>query len=567
MKKLDVIEINDLEVFAYHGVMPEENVVGQKFCVSVKMYVDITRAGKDDDIDTTVNYAKVCADIKSFVENNTFNLIEAVAYKLADMLLKSYGAVQNVLVQVKKPWAPIHQPINNVSVKIERGWHQAYLSLGSNMGDKKQHLDKAVSALKSDDGIIVETVSDYAVTAPVGFTEQDDFLNAAVSVRTLYSPHELLEAVNRIESEDGRKREIHWGPRTIDIDIILYDDIVIGDKELNIPHPRMLEREFVLKPLAKIAPYAVHPVKGKNMTKLLEEFYEQSRYVSGMEYETGFEGINSLAVNKDTRIAYFGVEGTHTQRAMESYFGENGYMACAMPKFSDVMKAVECGEVDYGVVPIENSSTGGITDIYDHIGDYNIYIVGEQIIKIDQALLGIKGSRIEDIKKIYSHPQGIMQCPAFFESHPDIIPVEKASTAEGARLVLEENDKSVAAIAGVQAAKVYGLDILDGAINDENNNSTRFVILSGKKQYMSNSRKISISFELKHESGALYRILSHFYHNGINLEKIESRPIPEKTWEYRFFVDIAGNLKMQGVKNALAVLNRDADNVRIIGNY
>lgn len=567
MSKLDVISIDELEVFAYHGVMPEENVVGQKFCVSVSMYVDTALAGRRDDIGLTINYAEVCEDIKKFVEGNTFKLIEAVAQKLADMLLKKYKTVQKITVEIKKPWAPIHLPLNNVSVRIERGWHEVYLSLGSNMGDRKSNLDNAVAELENDACIEVCSVSDYIVTAPVGFTEQDDFLNAAVMVKTLYEPHELLAAINGIEASGGRKREIHWGPRTIDIDIILYDKLVIGDEKLNIPHPEMLNREFVLRPLAQIAPYALHPVRGKNVAKLLEEFYENTKYVSGTDYEIEFKGINSLPVSAETKIAYFGTEGTYSQRAMESFFGEGGYRSFAIPSFTDVMGAVESGEADYGVVPIENSSTGGITDIYDHIGDYNIYIVGEQIIKIEHALLGLPGSSTEDIKKVYSHIQGIMQCPSFFEAHPHIRPVEKSSTAEGARLVVEGNDRSVGAIAGVQAARVYGLDILENVINDRNNNSTRFVILSGRKIYIDSSRKISISFELKHESGALYRILSHFYHNGINLEKIESRPIPEKTWEYRFFVDIAGNLKMQGVKNALSVINRDADNVRIIGNY
>lgn len=567
MSKLDVITIDELAVFAYHGVMPEENVVGQKFCVSVSMYTDISAAGRRDDIDLTINYAKVCGDIKAFVEGNTFKLIEAVAQKLADMLLKKYKAVQKVTVEIKKPWAPIHLPVNNVSVKIERAWHEAYLSLGSNMGDRKCNLDNAVAALRADDCIDVCEVADYIVTAPVGFTEQDDFLNTAVKIKTLYSPHELLSVIHKAEEAGGRKREFHWGPRTIDIDILLYDDSIVGDDRLNIPHPEMLNREFVLRPLAQIAPYALHPVCGKNAAKLLEEFYEQTKYVSGTEYEFDFNGIDSLSVTPDTRIAYFGTEGSYSQRAMESFFGEGGYSSFAIPSFTDVMRAVENGEADYGVVPIENSSTGGITDIYDHIGDYNIYIVGEQIIKIEHALLGLAGSSTEDIKKVYSHIQGIMQCPSFFEAHPQIQPIEKSSTAEGARLVVEGNDRSVGAIAGVQAARVYGLDILENVINDSTNNRTRFVILSGRKIYANSSRKISISFELKHESGALYRILSHFFHNGINLEKIESRPIPEKTWEYRFFVDIAGNLKMQGVKNALSVINRDADNVRIIGNY
>lgn len=145
--------------------------------------------------------------------------------------------------------------------------------------------------------------------------------------------------------------------------------------------------------------------------------------------------------------------------------------------------------------------------------------------------------------------------------------MEVGSTAQGAKRVADDHDPSKGAIAGVQAAKVYDLNVIENAINDQGNNSTRFVILTKAKNYINNSKKISISFEVKHESGALYRILSHFYNNGINLEKIESRPIPGKNWEYRFFVDIAGNLKMQGVKNALYATENDADNVKILGNY
>lgn len=264
---------------------------------------------------------------------------------------------------------------------------------------------------------------------------------------------------------------------------------------------------------------------------------------------------------------YFGDEGSYSQQAMERFFGKGGYISYARQKFTDVMKAVSEGEADYGVVPIENSSTGGITDIYDHMLEYNIHIVGEQIIKIEHALLAKKGVKAEDICKVYSHSQGIRQCSSFFNSHPEIEAIAVSSTVAGAKAAAEASDNSSAAIASEKAADVYGLEILKSRINEQDNNSTRFVVFSSEKKYIKNAQKISISFEAKHESGALYRILSHFYRNGINLEKIESRPIPDRTWEYRFFVDIAGNLMMQSVKNSLGGAEEESEGLTILGNY
>lgn len=565
---MDIISIKDLSVYAYHGVMPEENVVGQRFDISVDMYVDNCAAVKADEVNRALNYAKVCQSIQEFVQNNTYNLIETLAEHLAERLLMSYNNIDKLTLEIKKPWAPIHMPIDTVSVKIERGWHTVYLSIGSNMGDKQEHLDKAVAALDDCFGIELLKVSDYIVTSPVGGLKQDDFLNAAVMIRTLLEPHMLLETIHSIEADDGRTREVHWGPRTIDIDIILYDELIIGDTDLIIPHPEAVNRGFVLQPLSQIAPNVVHPVYRKTVSQLYREHVDLiGKSCMYTDFDSGFSSIDMLEVNANTRIAYFGVEGSHTQQAMEDYFGESGYSSFSLSKFTQVMEAVSRGEADYGVLPIENSSTGGVTDIYDHIQEYDIYIVGEQIVRIEQALLGLPGSIIEDIEVVYSHNQGIRQCAAFLEEHPYMKPIEVSSTAAGAKRVLAEQDRTRAAIAARRAAKVYGLDILKESVNECNNNSTRFVIISGKKQFVRNSGRISISFEAKHESGSLYKILSHFYNNGINLEKIESRPVKSRNWEYRFFVDIAGNLSMRCVNNALGAVAEVSDSMTILGNY
>lgn len=564
---MDIISIKDVTVFAYHGVMQEENSIGQKFIISAELSLDTSIAGESDDIEESVDYAQVCNIIKSYAENNTFNLIEALAEGLAKCLLLEYMNVSGVTIEVKKPWAPVHMPVDTVSVKISRKWHDAYLSIGSNIGNKKEHLDLAVERLSDTCGIQVAKVSDYIVTEPVGYTMQDDFLNAAVHIRTILSPDSLLDIIHDIENMDGRIRDIHWGPRTIDIDIILYDDMIISEDNLVIPHPEAYKREFVLKPLAQIAENVIHPTLGRSIGMLYNELAAGSCCPVSEEMDIDFESIEMLRVDMDTKIAFFGEEGTYSQQAMERFFGKGGYISFSRPTFTDVMEAVCDGEADYGVVPIENSSTGGITDIYDHIHDYNIYIVGEQIIKIEHALLGLPESDITDIRRVYSHSQGIRQCSSFFKAHPDITPIAVANTITGAKTVLLDNDKSQGAIAALGAAELYGLKVLKSRVNEQDNNSTRFIVLSAKKEYVKNSKKISISFEAKHESGALYRILSHFYQNGINLEKIESRPIPNRTWEYRFFVDIAGNLQMKSVKKALNGVCKESEGMDIIGNY
>lgn len=265
---MDCIKIKKLEVYARHGVMPEENILGQKFVISACLYCDTRKAGKTDDLEESVNYAQVAEWITRETKEKTFALIERLAEYLAEGILKRFSKVQKVDIEVEKPWAPVLLPLETVSVAITRGWHEVYLSIGSNMGDKKAHLDQAVESMKKDADTIVEKVSGYIVTEPVGGVEQDDFLNAAVLVKTLRSPEEFLELIGSIEAEQKRERIVHWGPRTIDVDILLYDDEIIQTPELIIPHKEMKNREFVLKPMAEIAPYKKHSVTGETMEVL-----------------------------------------------------------------------------------------------------------------------------------------------------------------------------------------------------------------------------------------------------------------------------------------------------------
>lgn len=268
---MDKIKIKDLEVFANHGVFPEENVLGQKFVISVTMYTDTRKAGISDDLTQSIHYGEVSHFIKKFMETHTFKLIETVAEKLAEELLKAFPLMQKLDLEIKKPWAPVALPLDTVSVEISRGWHTVYLGMGSSLGDKKGYLDGAVEALKETEGCEVIAVADYIATEPYGGAAKEEFLNSCMAVKTLLTPHELLERLHEIEQAADRKRLVHWGDRTLDLDILLYDDLVMESEDLTIPHVEMHRRSFVLDPLSQIAPYKKHPVLQKTVMQLRSE--------------------------------------------------------------------------------------------------------------------------------------------------------------------------------------------------------------------------------------------------------------------------------------------------------
>lgn len=268
---MDQIQIKNLEVFAKHGVFQEETVLGQKFVISAVLYTSTREAGKTDDLTKSIHYGEVSHFIKQFFEEHTYQLLETAAERLAEQLLLQTDRLERVRLQIQKPWAPIGLHLETVSVEIERGWHTAYIALGSNMGDKRGYLEMGVEGLRQTRGCRVEAVSDFLETDPYGMVEQDKFLNGAMKIRTLLTPHELLLRLNEIEKAAKRERVVHWGPRTLDLDILLYDDLILNDESLHIPHIEMPKREFVLKPLCQIAPYVRHPVWNRTAQELLAE--------------------------------------------------------------------------------------------------------------------------------------------------------------------------------------------------------------------------------------------------------------------------------------------------------
>lgn len=270
----DEIHIEELEVFANHGVFPEETRLGQKFLISLILYTDSRNAGKTDCLEKSVDYGEVSKFVTEYTKSHPCRLIEAAAEHLAEELLLRYELLKGVTLEFKKPWAPVGLPLKTVSVKISRFWHTAYLGLGSNLGDKRGYLDNAVRALDEAKGCHVERVSSYQVTEPYGGVEQDDFLNACLILKTLLTPEELLEKLHEIEQSAHRERIVHWGPRTLDLDILMYDDVVMETDELVIPHVEMHLRSFVLNPLREIAPNKRHPVIGKTVSQLADSLTE-----------------------------------------------------------------------------------------------------------------------------------------------------------------------------------------------------------------------------------------------------------------------------------------------------
>ena len=314
-------------------------------------------------------------------------------------------------------------------------------------------------------------------------------------------------------------------------------------------------------------------VQGEFNKKGIKELYSQLMSMSRkLQYqrlvEAGALGrlpfiqIHSLD-KENARVVFQGTEGAYGQAAMNQFFGED--VNCFHVRtFRD---AIEEGSADFAVLPIENSSAGPVNEMYDLLDEFENYIVAETILPVVHTLSGLPGTRLSEIKRVYSKAEALMQTTRFLDDHSDWQRISVVNTAIAAKKVLEDQDKAQAAVCSAYAAKIHGLEVLVDEINDEADNSTRFIVVTNQKIFLKDASKISIEFELPHESGSLYNILSHFIYNDLNMTKIESRPVEGKQWEYRFFVDFDGNLEDAAVKNAIRGLREEARNLRILGNY
>ena len=334
---------------------------------------------------------------------------------------------------------------------------------------------------------------------------------------------------------------------------------------------KVFDREREKEKIARVKSLTHNDFNRTGIGELFEQIMSMSRKLQyqllaekGSMGRLPFIGVDSL-VDDRVRVVFQGAEGAYSQAAMHQYFGEE-VNSFHVDTFRDACCAIEEGSADFAVLPIENSTAGIVNEIYDLLVEFENYIVGEQIIRIEHCLLGVPGTRMEDIRTVFSHPQSLMQSARFLAEH-DWKQISLPNNAFAARKVAQEGDCTQAAIASEYAGKVYGLEVLKKPVNQSETNSTRFIIITNQKIFRKDAKKVSICFEIAHESGSLYHMLSHFIYNTLNMTKIESRPIEGRNWEYRFFVDFDGNLADSAVKNALRGLRDEAQNMRILGNY
>lgn len=271
---MDKIHIKDLEIIGFHGAIPEEKVLGQKFVLSFELDVDLRQAGKNDDLTKTVHYGELAQKVEEEFTKTSYDLIEKAAEEICEFVLLNYPLVKKVKLLLKKPWAPTRKHVEYVAVEIERKWNKVYIAAGSNLGDKEETLKEAIYIIDKRKDCVVTKVSNFYTTDPVGYEDQDQFVNCVFEINTLQTPSELMVTLLEVEKDFKRERIIRWGPRTLDLDIIFYNDIISYDEHILIPHPRAHERQFVMKPMCDINPYYVHPIYRKRVMDISSELGE-----------------------------------------------------------------------------------------------------------------------------------------------------------------------------------------------------------------------------------------------------------------------------------------------------
>lgn len=286
---------------------------------------------------------------------------------------------------------------------------------------------------------------------------------------------------------------------------------------------------------------------------------------NGRKEELGFRQVDAIPT-QGVKVVYQGMEGAYSHEAALAYFGEDAQIG-HVRTWEDAMEAVESRDADYAVIPIENSSAGAVRDNFDLLLRHDNVIVAEICIPVDHMLLGLPGANLADICTVYSHPQALMQSCEYLNARSHWRQISVENTAVAAKKIISDQNKSQAAVASRAAGRLYGLKVLAEGINHNKNNATRFIILAKDHIYRKDAGKVTICFELPHRSGTLYNMLGNLIYNGVNMRMIESRPIAGRNWEYRFFVDVEGNLGDTAIQNALRSVSEEAANMRILGNY
>lgn len=336
-------------------------------------------------------------------------------------------------------------------------------------------------------------------------------------------------------------------------------------KENNLPIFHKGREELVIKK-------NVDRLNNKDYSKELEKFFNEmmgvSRELQGrkLNRKSDTDSIKKREITKESKIGFQGVRGSFTEEALLKYFSEENE-SIAYEEFEDVFKAIKDGEIDYGILPVENSSTGGISEVHDLLAEYGFHIAGEVSIKIEQHLMGIEGATLETIDEVYSHNQGFAQSSKFLKEYDHLKLIAFHNTATSAKLVADLKDDRKAAIGSKRASEIYGLKILRNSINDEEDNHTRFIIISKELLKEEDANKISVVFSLEDKPGTLSRLLRNFSENNLNMIRIESRPTKNKNWKYYLYVDFEGSLENKEVVKALQLIKESSEYFNILGWY
>ena len=326
------------------------------------------------------------------------------------------------------------------------------------------------------------------------------------------------------------------------------------------------------------AALAKEPVTASQMAALFETVMAGSRMVQERmiaqpdpEKEREYQEYLTMrhwqgAPLPEQRVLYQGQPGAYCEEAAMGFFGAD-CQRMNLKTWDGVFRGVRDGFGDYGVVPIENSSTGSINEVYDLLGKFGCYIIGEQLVRVEQCLLALPGTNMDAITDLYSHEQGFLQCREFLSRFPKWNHHEMVNTALAAKYVAESGSQTIAAIASRRAAELYGLEILQTAINENRKNFTRFIIVAADPRFPEDADKISVRFNVPHREGSLCRVLEIFARAGLNLEKLESRPVPEESWKYNFYADFTGNLRQENMDLVIRDLMEATMHFRVLGNY
>lgn len=353
---------------------------------------------------------------------------------------------------------------------------------------------------------------------------------------------ELRQEINAIDEEMGR---------LFDRRMQVAKEVALYKQAHQLPILDKVREKQVLESRVK-----AFPNRDNAFLEDLRAFYQTLMDLSKHEQER--------CISESLQVGYYGVPGSFTHEAYQEMFEGEG---SSYESFEGIFQAIAKGEIRYGVLPVENSLTGIITDVYDLLGQYDFYIVRECMIKVQQNLLGIPGAELSDIQEVYSHPQGFAQSADFLSGFPDWKLIPYYNTARSASMVSEEGDVHKACIAGKSSAKRYGLEVLQEGIQDDSQNFTRFVVIGPHMETGKDADKISLYFTLEHRPGSLFAALEEFSRQNLNLQRIESRPMKGRIWEYSFFVDIEGNLDDPNVVEALKKAREHCHEWKILGNY